>query len=79
MKNNETLKNRLAELSKQNTLLADHLASMCCQADEDTPSEYRTRHFRNTMDGAYEYLEKINYYFIKHLAQIPFDLLTPVL
>jgi len=27
MKNNETLKNRLAELSKQNTLLADHLAT----------------------------------------------------
>ena len=62
MTENETLKNRLAELSKQNTLLADHLASMCCQADEDTPSEYRTRHFRNTMDGAYEYLEKINYF-----------------
>ena len=62
MTENETLKNRLAELSKQNTLLADHLASMCCQADEDTPSEYRTRHFRNTMDSAYEYLEKINYF-----------------
>ena len=45
MTENETLKNRLAELSKQNTLLADHLASMCCQADEDTPSEYRTEHF----------------------------------
>jgi len=62
MKNNETLKNRLAELSKQNTLLADYLASMCCQADEDTPSEYRTEHFRSTMDDAYEYLEKINYF-----------------
>jgi len=62
MTENETLKNRLAELSKQNTLLADHLASMCCQADEDTPSEYRTRHFRNTMDSAYEYLEKIGYF-----------------
>ena len=28
MTENETLKNRLAELSKQNTLLADHLASI---------------------------------------------------
>ena len=62
MTDNEKLKSRIAELSKQNTLLADHLANMCCQADEDTPSEYRTRHFRNTMDGAYEYLEKINYF-----------------
>jgi len=62
MTENETLKNRLAELSKQNTLLADHLASMCCQADEDTPSEYRTEHFRSTMNDAYEYLEKINYF-----------------
>jgi len=35
---------------------------MCCQADEDTPSEYRTEHFRSTMDDAYEYLEKINYF-----------------
>ena len=54
MTENETLKNRLAELSKQNTILADHLANMCCQADEDTPSEYRTEHFRSTMDDAYE-------------------------
>ena len=34
---------------------------MICQADQDTPSEYRTRHFRNTMDMAYEYLEEIGY------------------
>ena len=62
MTENETLKNRIAELSKQNTLLADHLANMCCQADEDTPSQYRTEHFRSTMDDAYDYLEKINYF-----------------
>jgi len=62
MNNNETLKDRLAELSKQNTSLADHLAGMCCQADEDTPSEYRTEHFRSTMYDAYEYLEKIGYF-----------------
>jgi len=62
MTENDTLKNRVAELSKQNTLLADHLAGMCCQADEDTPSEYRTEHFRSTMDDAYKYLEKINYF-----------------
>jgi len=62
MTENEILKSRVAELSKQNTLLADNITKICCQADEDTPSEYRTRHFRNTMDSAYEYLEKINYF-----------------
>ena len=62
MTDNEKLKSRIAELSEQNKLLADHLANMCCQADEDTPSQYRTEHFRSTMDDAYEYLEKINYF-----------------
>ena len=41
--------------------LADHLAAMCCQADEDCPSEYRTKHFRSTMDDAYDYLKEIGY------------------
>ena len=55
------LKKRVAELATQNTQLADHLASMCCQADEDCPAEYRTEHFRSTMDDAYDYLKKIGY------------------
>jgi len=55
------LKKRVAELATQNTQLADHLANMCCQADEDCPAEYRTRHFRNTMDAAYDYLKEIGY------------------
>ena len=55
------LKKRVAELAKQNTQLADHLASMCCQADEDCPAEYRTEHFRSTMDDAYDYLREIGY------------------
>ncbi len=49
-------------MTDKEKLLADHLAAMCCQADEDCPAEYRTEHFRNTMDGAYEYLEKIGYF-----------------
>ena len=57
----EDLKKRVAELATQNTQLADHLASMCCQADEDCPAEYRTEHFRSTMDDAYDYLKKIGY------------------
>jgi len=49
-------------MTDKEKILADHLAAMCCQADEDTPSEYRTEHFRSTMDDAYEYLEKIEYF-----------------
>jgi len=57
----EQLKKRIAELAKQNTQLADHLAQMCMHADEDCPAEYRTRHFRNTMDAAYDFLKEIGY------------------
>ena len=49
------------KLKEQNELLKSHLYDMICQADEDTPSEYRTKHFRTTMDMAYEYLEEIGY------------------
>ena len=49
-------------MTDKEKLLADHLAAMCCQADEDCPSEYRTKHFRSTMDDAYKYLEKIGYF-----------------
>ena len=65
------IKKRVSELATQNTQLADHLAAMCCQADEDTPSEYRTEHFRSTMDDAYKYLEKIGYFkTFKYLEKI---------
>ena len=37
------------------------LYEMICQADEDTPSEYRTKHFRSTMSEGFNYLQKINY------------------
>jgi len=61
---NEGLENikQIEDLENKVKTLSDHLAGMCCQADEDTPSEYRTKHFRSTMDDAYEYLEKIGYF-----------------
>jgi len=61
---NEGLENikQIEDLENKVKTLSDHLANMCCQADEDTPSEYRTEHFRSTMDDAYEYLEKIGYF-----------------
>ena len=61
---NEGLENikQIEDLENKVKILSDHLAGMCCQADEDTPSEYRTRHFRETMDEAYEYLDEIGYF-----------------
>ena len=61
---NEGLENikELDTLENKVKTLSSLLASMCCQADEDTPSEYRTEHFKSTMDDAYEYLKKINYF-----------------
>ena len=61
---NEGLENikQIEDLENKVKTLSHHLANMCCQADEDTPGEYRTEHFRSTMDDAYEYLEKINYF-----------------
>ena len=61
---NEGLENikQIDDLENKVKTLSHHLANMCCQADEDTPGEYRTEHFRSTMDDAYKYLEKINYF-----------------
>jgi hypothetical protein len=61
LKVEKSRKKLVAELAEQNTKLADHLAAMCCQADEDCPSEYRTKHFRSTMDDAYDYLKEIGW------------------
>jgi len=48
-------------LKKQNKQLCSLLANMCCQADEDTPAEYRTEHFRSAMTDGYDYLKEIKY------------------
>jgi len=42
--------------------LSELLADMIQQADEDTPGEYRTKHFRNTMTRGIDYLKKIGFY-----------------
>ena len=38
------------------------LAWLSVHADEDIPSEYRTKHFRNALDDAVNYLEKSGWY-----------------
>tara|TARA_B100000579_G_C22846492_1_gene864718 strand:- start:5008 stop:5205 length:198 start_codon:yes stop_codon:yes gene_type:complete len=34
----------------------DLLSEMVCQADEDTPGEYRTKHFRQQMDECIDFI-----------------------
>ena len=60
---NEGLENikQISDLEKKVLTLCDLLSQMCCNADEDTPAEYRTRHFRDAMNEAYEYLEEIGH------------------
>ena len=41
-------------IKKQNHKLKRLLAEMCMHADEDTPSEHRTRHFTDTMTTSHE-------------------------
>jgi len=36
----------------------DLLDDMVRQADEDTPGEYRTRHFRECMDDCIDFIDK---------------------
>ena len=38
------------------------LAWVCCHADEDCPSEYRTKHFREHLKEAVDYLENSGWY-----------------
>ena len=46
-------------MSKQKLKKAiELLDQMVCQADEDTPSEYRTKHFRSYMNDCYDFLNK---------------------
>ena len=47
------------------------LADMCRQADEDCPSEYRTKHFRNKMSEGYDYLYEIGY--LKEKIELALD------
>lgn len=39
--------------------LVDALETLAVQADEDCPSEYRSRHFRAALDVAFELLNRV--------------------
>jgi len=39
---------------------AEHLETVCANADEDCPSRYRTKWFNPSLEDAYEFLNKIS-------------------
>ena len=56
-------KENISKVEKDKTIknLTYLLADMCRQADEDCPSEYRTKHFRSNIGECYDYLYEIGY------------------
>ena len=38
------------------------MARICLHANEDCPSEYRTRHFKEALDDAVDYLKESDWY-----------------
>ena len=50
------------KFTEKENKICDMLAWLACHADEDCPSEYRTKHFRNALDRAVEFLEESGWY-----------------
>ena len=50
------------KFTEQENKICDMLAWLACHADEDCPSEYRTKHFRNALDRAVEFLDSSGWY-----------------
>ena len=53
--------NNLNVKTKENKQLQAALAEMLVNADEDCPSQYRTKHFRNSLKDGYSLLKKMGY------------------
>ena len=50
------------KFTEKENKICDMLAWLACHADEDCPAEYRTKHFRNALDRAVEFLEESGWY-----------------
>ena len=60
--NREDNKMKKKKWTSEENKLASMLAWVCCHADEDCPSEYRTKHFRQHLKDAIDYLENSGWY-----------------
>ena len=55
-------KKQTKKFTKTEDQICELLAWLACHADEDCPAEYRTRHFRDALDKACEFLEENGWY-----------------
>lgn len=55
----KSIANKLVEEHKQ---LQEALATMCSNADEDCPLQYRTEHFRSAITDGYALLKKLGFF-----------------
>ena len=46
----------MSKFSERENKICDMLAWLACHADEDCPGEYRTKHFKNALDRAVNFL-----------------------
>jgi len=51
-----------SKLIKEHKQLQEALATMCSNADEDCPPEFRTEHFRSAITNGYDLLKKVGYF-----------------
>ena len=47
------------ECGQQLNICIDHLLRVCQHADEDCPSEYRSKWFNSSIRGAYDFLDSL--------------------
>ena len=53
---------KMSKFSERENKICDMLAWLACHADEDCPGEYRTKHFKNALDRAVEFLDSSGWY-----------------
>ena len=52
----------MPKFTKKEDKICDMLAWLACHADEDCPGQFRTRHFKNVLDKARQFLVDSGWY-----------------
>ena len=54
--------NTKKKFTKEEDKICELLAWLACHADEDCPGQYRTKHFKNALDKACNFLTESGWY-----------------
>ena len=52
----------MPKFTKKENEICDLLAWLACHADEDCPGQFRTKHFKNALNKACQFLEDSGWY-----------------